>query len=381
MKRTSRLAFLLLALFAILSLGGCVSFPFSEEGLVVGNNFRLASGEVLDDDLTIVGGNAVLEEASRVNGDVAVIGGNLRVDGEVNGDVSVMGGSVELQENAVVRGSVNQLGGTIDQHEEARVEGGSGFNRGPFDMPSMRTPRFNIDFSPITDIMLAFLRAFALAALAILVTLFAPTPLERVGQAALSQPAISGGIGLLTTVVVPALMLLLGITIILLPLSLLGLIVLGLAILFGWLALGMITGRQISRWLNQRWSDPVNAGVGTITLSLVASMANVIPCVGWIVGFIISVIGLGAVVVTRFGTQFYTSGGSGPFGPRATGPYTPPPAPAEPVVNPPSVNRDGETFEPITPETPAASYDVTETDQTEEESRRRDEDRPIDPGL
>jgi len=153
-----------------------------------------------------------------------------------------------------------------------------------------------------------------------------------------------------------------------------------LAMLFGWLALGMITGRQISRWLNQRWSDPVNAGVGSIVLSLVASMANIIPCVGWIVGFLISVIGLGAVVITRFGTQFYTSGGPGPFGPRATGPYTPPPAPVEPVVNPPSFNRDGEPFEPIAPEPPAQSNDVTETDQAEEE-RRRDEAPPFDPGL
>ena len=49
----------------------------------------------------------------------------------------------------------------------------------------------------------------------------------------------------------------------------------------------------------------VIAGIGTLIITIIARLAALIPCVGWTVGAILSLFGLGAIVLTRFGTRDY----------------------------------------------------------------------------
>jgi hypothetical protein len=350
MKNILRLSILLLATLILLSLTGCVSPSFEDEGLVVGDpSYRLESGEKINTDLTIIGGNATLDENSTVNGDVTVIGGSVTMGGKVNGSVSVIGGYVYLDSSADVTGDLVTLGGTVRRDAAARVEG-SEVNNSPWRVPAMRTLPFNITFDPITGPLMAFFQALALAALAIVMQLFAAPMMERTGRAALAQPIVSGGVGLLTVVVAPALLIILAITIILLPLSLLGILAVGIAVLFGWLSLGLMLGRQMAVWLKQPWSDPVNAGVGTLALSLLSSMLNLIPCLGWLANALIWFIALGTAILTRFGMQSYPAMSA----PRPAAPYTPPAVPvyaAEPVreTPPPAVETNSSTSEPDKP--------------------------------
>ncbi len=354
MNLKKRIPILLLISVLLLALAGCGTVKGT---LVMGDTYRLESGKTLDDDLTVMGGVADVEAGSTVDGDVSVMGGTLNVDGTVTGNVSVMGGSVNLGDNAVVEGDVSQIGGSISKAEGAVVKGDFNDKDSTVTIPDIKTPRMGVSLDPIIQPFVAFFQALAVAALAVLVYLFAARPMERVGQAVFSQPVVSGGIGLLTIIVAPALLLILGITIILLPISLLGILLAAVAWLFGWVTLGWLTGRQVARMLNQNWTEPINAGVGTLVISLVSSLFGIIPCIGWIPGFIAGVIGLGAVVVTRFGMQTYTGetplfggtprSGSAPFGgpsagPQPTPPYTPAPpsqysaAPQHPIDVPPA---------------------------------------------
>jgi hypothetical protein len=95
------------------------------------------------------------------------------------------------------------------------------------------------------------------------------------------------------------------ITCILIPVAVLVLIALGIAIPFGTIALGLEVGKRVSESFKQNWTPPLQAGVGTFILSLVSGVIDIIPCVGWIVPFLIFSIGLGAVILTRFGSQAY----------------------------------------------------------------------------
>jgi hypothetical protein len=183
-----------------------------------------------------------------------------------------------------------------------------------------------LSFDPITAPLMAIFQSLALAALAIVLNLFAPRHMERTGQTAQVTPAASGGVGCLTILV----LVIMTLTIILIPISLLGFLLMGIASLFGWLALGLVVGRRIAVMLKQPWSDPVNAGVGTLVLTLLASLLNIIPCIGWIFGFLAGLIGLGAAVLTRFGTQIYPN----PYAPAAAGPAPYTPAPPQPPVYP-----------------------------------------------
>jgi hypothetical protein len=74
---------------------------------------------------------------------------------------------------------------------------------------------------------------------------------------------------------------------------------------FGWIALGLEVGKRLAIALNQEYQPVVMAGLGTLVLSLVVNGINFIPCVGWFAPFLVSAVGLGGVILSRFGTQTY----------------------------------------------------------------------------
>jgi len=51
---------------------------------------------------------------------------------------------------------------------------------------------------------------------------------------------------------------------------------------------------------------PISTGIGAFVLTLVINGLNaLVPCVGWLPALIVCSIGLGAVLLTRLGTQAY----------------------------------------------------------------------------
>lgn len=76
---------------------------------------------------------------------------------------------------------------------------------------------------------------------------FFPRDVARVGEAAARHTLVSGSIGLLVGVIGISLLVMMAYTILLIPVSLLGLLGLGLAIVFGWIGLGSMVGTLLSR--------------------------------------------------------------------------------------------------------------------------------------
>ena len=123
MKRLTSLTIVLTVFLALVLLAGCSPSSSSRDGLVVGQSFRLESGETLNQDLTVAGGSAVLEEGSTLNGDIAVMGGSLSINGVVNGDISAMGGVVTLGSKAVIHGDVTTVGANLSRASGAVIDG------------------------------------------------------------------------------------------------------------------------------------------------------------------------------------------------------------------------------------------------------------------
>lgn len=304
MKRLKLLTIVLTAFLALVVLAGCSPSQASRDGLVVGQSYRLSAGETLNQDLTIAGGSAVLEEGSTVNGDIAIAGGSISINGTVNGDISAMGGVVTLGSKAVIHGDVTTLGANLSQSSGAFIEGKISGEAGDLTFPDIVSPAVDAG-RWVANFFWRIFQAFAVAALAVLVSLFAQRPMERAGDTLSSQPFLAGGLGLLTLIVLPVLFAVLAVTIVLAPVSLVGLLGLGIALVFGWLTSGMVVGERIARMFNQTWSAPLCAGLGTLALALVTALLSGIACIGWILPFLVSVVGLGSVILTRFGTQAY----------------------------------------------------------------------------
>jgi hypothetical protein len=322
---------------------------------VFGDNYTLADGETLDGNLWVFGGNATLEAGSTVRGDVIVFGGNLMADGTITGSVNTFGGSITLGETAVVERDVNMTGGSLNRSSGSQVKGNVNENQFNFPrgvrIPSIVAPVPWMNMSNPFGSMVSYLfRAFLVSALAVLVAMFLPRHTEQVRRAAVAQPLIASGMGLITSVVGAIVLFVILFTICLIPVSVLGFILLGIMVVFGWIALGLEVGQRLGHSLfKTEWTLPVAAGVGTLVLTLIADGIGQIPCVGWIAPTLVGVLGLGAVLLTRFGTQPYTGAAS-----TQSIPPAPAPTPAQ-MVEPVSVRAvETEESEPtfVTPDLP-----------------------------
>lgn len=308
----------LLVLLGVSVTGVLAQTPTPEPGnlisgdqVVVGNTYRLEPGDVLNGNLLVIGGTATISQGASISGDVVLTGGTISILGVVNGDVVAIGGAVNVEEYATVNGDITMIGASLKRSPLAQITGSV----------SEETPKiFNFDFKdstknlpftpaldPLTRMLNASFQALGLAILAVIIGLILPNQLKRVADTVIREPLIAGGVGLGTIIVAPIVLVLLTITIILIPITILSVMVLALAILFGFVAVGFEVGQRIASLFKTTWHVSISAGIGVLLLSLVTGFASLIPCVGWLIGFIVSIFGLGAVVISRFGSSKYAN--------------------------------------------------------------------------
>ena len=355
-----------------------------EDKVVFGGTYTLESGQTLDGNLVIFGGAVTTQADSTVTGDIVLIGGVAEIGGEVQGNMVGIGGAVQLTSSAVVNGDLVTIGATLNRAEGAQVNGqfvnGIGI---PFslDVPGSsitipeipegsiepvvpnipqvsRIPGINVSFNPLLDMMWFFFRTFMFALLAVLVVIFFDKSTERVSKAAVEQPVITAGAGLLTAFLSPLALIAMTITIILIPVTLLTIFALVVAWLFGWISIGLEVGKRIAKLFNTEWAPAVSAGIGTFILFLVlGGISELIPCVGWLPLVLVGLWGLGAVIMTRFGTQEYNPTTNSTSAAAGT-------SPSQLVSNPPQLEAYGDE------ETTAASSVevVSETDSPSDET-------------
>lgn len=356
--------FILLAVFIFLPTRPASASQGVYDGQVVfGQSFTLSSGETLSGDLLVFGGDIDIQAGAIVQGNLVLFGGNLTIDGEVTGTVSATGGQVSLGPAARIGGDLITVAVTLKRAETAQVDGTffntattwSGSENGNsmdpvvtvpeipvpvITVPEITQPSVSFNFRPFRYVWDVIGNAIFLGLLAMLLMLFLARQSEVVGQAAMQQPLVAGGLGLLSVIVVPVAILLLAITIILIPVALVAALALAVAILFGWIALGYETGRRLTKAFHWQWHPAFSAGLGTFLLTLVVNSAqvlNFIPgmsCFTWILPTLVGLFALGAVIMSRFGTQAPTLPSTAA---KPASPATPPsieeviPPPAPPV--------------------------------------------------
>ena len=111
--------------------------------------------------------------------------------------------------------------------------------------------------------------------------------------------------------IAPLVILALIITILLSPVSLLGIFALIAAWVVGLVALSLEIGRKLAAALNQSWPAPLMAGLGMLILSLFFNgFSQIVPCFGWMPKFVLGLWVMGAVILTRFGTREYPETGT-----------------------------------------------------------------------
>jgi hypothetical protein len=273
------------------SAGGSVS--------IYGGSFTVPAGEERDGNVSVYGGDVHVDGS--ITHDLHVYGGSATVNGSIGHDVVVLGGSVVLGAHASVGHDVTVVGGSLDRDPGARIghgviEGGGigGGSAAPGLLQVPHLPRlggFDVGFGLGLSV--------GVVLLALLVQLFFPAQVTTTRDALEDRPFASLGFGCLTAVAGVLLAGLLGITVLLLPVSLAIAVAMGLAWLLGVAAASALIGQRLAGALHLRMDPVPTLLVGGL---LVAVVVNV-PILGGLFGLVLGSMAVGAVVLTRFGTR------------------------------------------------------------------------------
>lgn len=253
-------------------------------------------------DRSALGGNLHVLSNEIVEGDAVAVGGSVKVDGQVEGDAVAVGGTVELSPGALVEGDAVAIGGRVIVPQGATVEGDRVSIAGS--LGGVVAGLVSAGHEGFFAIPLAFslfgsmVRAVALLVLGLLLVTFMPERMERMKAFLVKQPGRStlGGLGLLVGFV--PLCILLGLTLIGIPL-----IPLAVIALFFTLAVGL---SAFCTWLGYRIPlfQKNKTAVGALLLGvLVLMLVDLIPILGSMVILVISFVSAGAVLFSGFGSN------------------------------------------------------------------------------
>ncbi|MGM0399218.1 MAG: polymer-forming cytoskeletal protein [Halobacteriota archaeon] len=261
-----------------------------ETGTVTGNvngaagSLRIAG--TVGGNVDFAGGNVVFERPARIGGDVNLGAGNVLIAGQIDGTVTVGADRITVGPSAVVAGDL-RYDGALNLQEGATVEGSVirddsiGGGMGPAGWGT------NWGIPGWVDTVYGFFANLLLGAL--LLALF-PRFSNEVADAVEERTARSGGWGLLLLFGIPILLVAFAITIVGIPVALLGLMLYVLAIWVGVVYGEFAVGRYLLTRLGSegKWK--------ALLLGLfVFSLLGFIPIVGGIAAFLALLVGLGAL--------------------------------------------------------------------------------------
>jgi cytoskeletal protein CcmA (bactofilin family) len=273
----------------------------------------------VEDDLTVIGGDIAI--TGNVTGDVTVIGGAIRVPGDVTGDLNAYAGRVELTETGSVGGTVEtgagdvMIHGTVD--DDVRVDAERLVIRptaaiGGELVHSTESLSLSSDASISGDIrsvdqinvarglpvqtsfpiwLLALYGVLINLLLGAVFLLFLPDFSRDVADTGQQRPLRTLLFGVLALFLTPAVLALIGITIVGLPIAFVGLFIylflIWLSVVYGSFTIG--TGILERTETMNRWLALI-IGLGVVFILWM------IPYIGGLILFLVVILGMGALV-------------------------------------------------------------------------------------
>ncbi|MCB1051281.1 MAG: polymer-forming cytoskeletal protein [Acidobacteria bacterium] len=231
-----------------------------------------------------------------VDGDVTAILADVTVSGRVNGNISVLAGNVVLQPGADIQGKVVCLGGNVQNNSEMAFEG---------NLISLFSPKLDRESRILQGkarASLFFFKLFCLFLALVAMLYFFPNQVRECAFELSQEPWRVVLAGLMTCFLF-AIGLLFSFLLMAIAIGIPVFLVLVVALILG-VAFGQVGFYfQMSQALERRF----NGKLGTVPciwlVILTFGLLSEIPVVGALVQASILVLGLGVVVLSRFGTN------------------------------------------------------------------------------
>jgi len=271
----------------------------------------------VDGDVSVAAGTLLIDGV--VHGNVQAGSGAVTIDGRVDGNVVVGAGTLDVGRNAVIGGTLN--GGAGSATIAGTVDGDATLGTGTLVLQPTATfggnLRYNgaltdngatvqgdlvrdtslgaVNLGPIVGVgrflftVYGFLVNLVLGAILLLAF---PAGSRRLADDIESRPVRAGLYGLAVVIGVPILLLVLVVTIIGIPLAIVGAILFGLTV---WVA--SVYGRYaVGEWL-VGYTDVDNRWLALLVGLVVVGLVALVPILGGVVEFLVLLLGLGALAV------------------------------------------------------------------------------------
>ena len=239
-----------------------------------------------DDALVVGGGTVSIPAETTVETRLFVVGGDVQVEGRIDGNVRVLGGNLTVTEGAEVTGEIQTIAGRTVVADGALVG-----DRTALDVtPQSRSPLANVGWF--------VLQLLALGGLGALLARRKPTLLENVGDSIAHHTVVSGVVGSIAAATLLVLFVYMAFTLILLPISVLGLIAELLVVVYAYAVYGYLVGTRLPI---ERADVATAVGAGLFLVGIEA--LGRVPVAGVLLQFLLVTVGFGAVLVTYFGIQ------------------------------------------------------------------------------
>lgn len=272
-----------------------------ETAVVFGGDVVVSAGEERSGSVVVLDGTFSVASGGALSGPLVVLGGAAHVDGRVDGDVVAISGALRLGPEARITGDL-AAAGTLERAPGAAVTGT--VTVGPAVVHGWAE---RVRSGPIERRgMLARALGFALSVA--LFARFAPRAARRLEEAVLRHALPAVALGTLASVVAIVLLVVMAFTVVLIPVSVVGLVVGALSVALSWGTLGLAAGAFARRrWWRGRAQGGATtwpfAAVGGAIVALGLGALEHVPLVGGVVALVVTALGIGALLLTGFGAR------------------------------------------------------------------------------
>lgn len=244
--------------------------------------------EITEHDGALIVGDATVTVPAdeSISGPVYIIGGELQVQGSIEDDVTQLAGILIVESSGSIDGEFQHIGGTKEIAGGALIA-----EQSTFEFTSA-------DPDPVAAYTPIVVMTVVLAIAGAWLSRTHQHLLNTVGSAARNYPIISLSVGTLLAVTFLVLFVFMAFTLVLLPVSIIGLLAGMLVIAYGIIALGYLIGQQIDTS-----RSGLATALGIVAVMMFLQVIGILPVLGDIIAIGLLLIGLGAVIITYFGLQ------------------------------------------------------------------------------
>ena len=263
-----------------------ISGDIGGDVIVAGDDIRLTDSAVIDRDLIFAGNSIDID--SLINDGILGIGSSVFLSSIIGDDVDLTIEQLTITSGALIRGDLSYT-----SENEAIIESGATILGGTFH--DIDVHRFD---SPKIDIWWEFVAFLMTLITGIVLILIAPRRFKAVADSLKERPLSSLGWGAVFFFAAPIVFVLFFVTVLGIPVGILGIIAYLAAIYLSQIAVGLFLGYWLLGYFRGVDSRGMLIGAFTIGFALL-TVIKLIPFIGWILWLATVVFGIGAMLMSQ----------------------------------------------------------------------------------